>query len=82
MDYGWQNLEQAGRNNSLKSLASNEDCTQRAATPQSSNIRDVPSPFATMISLPCPRRFCHPRTRRKAMQSFFLFGPRWLGFGM
>ena len=50
MDYGWQNLEQAGRNDSLKSLASNEDCTERAAPPQTSNMRDVLSPFAMMIS--------------------------------
>ena len=54
MDYGWQNLEQAGRNDSLKSLASNEDCTECAAPPQTSNMRDVLSPFAMMISSQLP----------------------------
>jgi hypothetical protein len=54
MDYGWQNLEQAGRNDSLKSLASNGDCTERAAPPQTSNMRGVRSRFAMMISLQLP----------------------------
>ena len=54
MDYGWQNLEQAGRNDSLNSLASKEDCTERAAPPQTSNMRDVLSQFAMTISLQLP----------------------------
>ena len=51
MDYGWQNPEPAGRNDSPESLASNQDCTERAALPQTSNMRVVLSPFAMMISL-------------------------------
>jgi hypothetical protein len=51
MDCGWQNPEPAGRNHSLKSLASNEDCIERAAPPQTSDMRDVLSRFAMMISL-------------------------------
>ena len=75
MDYGWQNLEQAGRNDSLKSLASNEDGTEHAAPPQTSNMRDVLSPVAMMISLQLPfDASAILGTRRKAMQSFSCMG--------
>jgi hypothetical protein len=54
MDYGWQSLEQAGRNHSLKSLASSKDCIERAAPPQTSDMRDVLSQSAMLISSKLP----------------------------
>jgi hypothetical protein len=52
MDCGWQNPEQEANNRSesVRSLASNADCMERAVLPQTSGIRGVLSRFA-MISL-------------------------------
>ena len=82
MDYGWQNLEPAGRNDSLESLASNQDCTERAAPPQTSNMRDVRSPFAMMISLQLPSTLLPSWDAAKSYAIFSLYGPCLLGFDM
>lgn len=50
MGCGWQSLEQAARNYSLKFLASSVDCIERTAPPQTSDIRYALSPFAMLIS--------------------------------
>jgi hypothetical protein len=53
MDCGWQNPEWVANDHyeCPKSLASNEDCIERAAPPQTSGMRDVLSLSARMISL-------------------------------
>jgi hypothetical protein len=44
---------------------------ERSAPPQTSDMRDVRSPFAMLISSKLNlRRFCHPKRRRQAMQLF------------
>ncbi len=55
MDCGWQNLEQASNySECLKSLASNVGYVGRAASTQTSGMRDALSPFAMMVSLQLP----------------------------
>jgi hypothetical protein len=52
MDGGWRNPEGAANNyhERQKLLASKADCIEPADQLQTSDIRDVPSPFARMIS--------------------------------